>query len=186
MLIILADDMGFSDAGCYGGEIQTPNLDGLAANGFRFAQFYNTARCWPSRAALLTGYYAQAVRRDRVPGTRATILELAGGKPNESWKGQPVPPAPGKSIVPLFGKDGTMMHESLWWEHVDNRALRAGDWKIVAAGKGSLWELYNLAADRAESKNLAKEMPEKVRELDARWTKHAQEYYALARKDLIP
>jgi arylsulfatase A-like enzyme len=64
VLIILADDLGFSDIGCYGGEIQTPNLDRLATNGLRFTQFYNTARCWPSRAALLTGYYAQQVNRD--------------------------------------------------------------------------------------------------------------------------
>jgi arylsulfatase len=67
-VVILADDLGFSDLGCYGGEIQTPNLDRLAANGLRFTQFHNTARCWPSRAALLTGYYAQQVRRDKVPG----------------------------------------------------------------------------------------------------------------------
>src|SRR5437016_10025189 len=64
ILIILADDLGYSDLGCYGGEIRTPNLDKLAADGLRFTQFYNTARCWPSRAALLTGYYAQQVNRD--------------------------------------------------------------------------------------------------------------------------
>jgi arylsulfatase A-like enzyme len=67
-LVILADDLGYSDLGCYGGEIHTPNLDRLAAGGLRFTQFYNTARCWPSRAALLTGYYAQQVGRDTVPG----------------------------------------------------------------------------------------------------------------------
>ena len=66
IVIILADDMGFSDLGSYGGEIHTPNLDRLAADGLRFTQFYNTARCWPSRAALMTGYYAQAVRRDAI------------------------------------------------------------------------------------------------------------------------
>ena len=71
ILLILADDMGYSDLGCYGGEIRTPNLDGLAANGVRFTQFYNTARCWPTRAAILTGYYAQAVRRDTVPGVKS-------------------------------------------------------------------------------------------------------------------
>lgn len=64
VLFILADDMGFSDAGCYGGEIQTPNLDRLAKDGLRFTQFYNTARCWPTRAALLTGYYPQQIRMD--------------------------------------------------------------------------------------------------------------------------
>ena len=70
VLIILADDMGYSDAGCYGGEIETPNLDALAGNGLRFSQFYNTARCWPSRAALMTGYYAQQVRRDHLPNRK--------------------------------------------------------------------------------------------------------------------
>lgn len=58
VLIILSDDMGFSDLGCYGGEAQTPNLDALAANGLRFTQFYNGARCCPTRASLLTGIYA--------------------------------------------------------------------------------------------------------------------------------
>jgi len=67
-LLILADDMGFSDAGCYGGEIATPNLDRLAAGGLRFTRFYNTARCWPTRGAILTGYYAQQIRRDALPG----------------------------------------------------------------------------------------------------------------------
>src|SRR5262245_12326372 len=57
ILIIMSDDMGFSDIGCYGGEINTPNLDSLAANGVRFTQFYNTARCCPTRASLLTGLY---------------------------------------------------------------------------------------------------------------------------------
>jgi arylsulfatase A-like enzyme len=58
IIVILVDDMGFSDVGCYGSEIPTPNLDALAANGLRFTQFYNTARCCPSRATLLTGLYA--------------------------------------------------------------------------------------------------------------------------------
>lgn len=57
IVLILNDDMGYSDIGCYGGEIQTPNLDRLAANGLRFTQFYNTARCSPSRASLLTGLH---------------------------------------------------------------------------------------------------------------------------------
>ena len=71
VLIVVADDLGFSDLGCYGGEIATPNLDELARNGIRFASFYNTARCWPSRAALLTGYYAQQVRRDSLPNVKS-------------------------------------------------------------------------------------------------------------------
>lgn len=57
ILLILNDDMGYSDLGCYGGEVHTPHLDGLAASGIRCTQFYNTARCCPSRASLLTGLY---------------------------------------------------------------------------------------------------------------------------------
>jgi arylsulfatase len=57
IILILADDMGFSDIGCYGGEIRTPNLDRMADQGLRFTQFYNTARCCPTRASILTGLY---------------------------------------------------------------------------------------------------------------------------------
>lgn len=64
ILVILADDLGFSDIGCYGSDIKTPNLDGLAKDGLRFTQFYNTARCWPTRSALLTGYYPQQTHSD--------------------------------------------------------------------------------------------------------------------------
>jgi len=57
IIVIMCDDVGYSDIGCYGGEIETPNLDALAKGGLRFTQFYNTARCCPTRAALLTGLY---------------------------------------------------------------------------------------------------------------------------------
>jgi arylsulfatase A-like enzyme len=59
IILICADDMGWSDLGCYGSEIQTPNLDRLAGEGMRFTSFYNTSKCFPSRACLLTGVYAQ-------------------------------------------------------------------------------------------------------------------------------
>src|SRR5258708_4800663 len=57
IVIIMADDMGFSDLGCYGSEINTPNLNTLAKEGLRYTRFYNCARCCPSRAALMTGVY---------------------------------------------------------------------------------------------------------------------------------
>ena len=94
VLLILADDMGFSDVGCYGSEIATPNIDALAAGGLRFTQFYNGARCCPSRASLLTGLYAQQTGvglmtgNDHEPGytgslndqcvTLGTVLRSAG------------------------------------------------------------------------------------------------------------
>lgn len=79
IVVILADDMGFSDLGCYGSEIATPNLDRLAADGMRMSQFYNTPRCCPTRAALLTGLYPQQagighMMEDRgLPGYRGEI-----------------------------------------------------------------------------------------------------------------
>ena len=76
VLVILADDLGYSDLGCYGSDIATPHLDELAQHGLRYTQFYNTARCWPTRAALLTGYYPQQVHRDALP----TVAGGAGVK----------------------------------------------------------------------------------------------------------
>lgn len=81
IIVILVDDMGFSDIGCYGSEIPTPNLDALAAGGLRFTQFYNTARCCPTRASLLTGLYAHQTgvghmtEDDEQPGYRGRLNE---------------------------------------------------------------------------------------------------------------
>ncbi len=80
VVVILADDLGYSDLGCYGGQTRTPQLDRLAAEGLRYSQFYNTGRCWPTRASLLTGYYPQQVRRDAVPGVRS-----GGGGVRPEW-----------------------------------------------------------------------------------------------------
>jgi len=113
-----------------------------------------------------------------------TLLEAAGGRPPSTWQGRPVPPPPGKSVLPVFAKDGTVSHPSFWWLHEDNRALRAGDWKIVAAGRNSAWELYDLHSDRSESRDQAGTNPEKVREMSAEWTRQTEAYNALAREDL--
>jgi len=80
VLIILADDLGYSDVGAFGGEIETPHLDRLAENGLRYTQFYNDGRCWPTRASLLTGYYAQQVRIDPRRGDQ--MPEWAGMLPD--------------------------------------------------------------------------------------------------------
>ena len=64
VVLILADDMGYSDLGCYGGEIKTPNLDSLAKNGIRYTQAYNTSKCWTTRISLLTGLYHHRSDRD--------------------------------------------------------------------------------------------------------------------------
>ena len=70
IVLIMADDMGYTDIGCYGSEIETPTLDGLAKNGVRFSQFYNTSRCCPTRAALLTGLYSHQAGIGLMTGDR--------------------------------------------------------------------------------------------------------------------
>ncbi|MFN3166666.1 MAG: arylsulfatase [Phycisphaeraceae bacterium] len=80
ILVVMVDDMGFSDVGCFGGEIRTPNLDALADNGLRFTQFYNTAKCHSSRVCLMTGLYSnQAGQESLAHGvTIAHVLADAG------------------------------------------------------------------------------------------------------------
>ena len=104
VLLIVADDLGWSDLGCFGGEIHTPNLDKLAQGGVRFTRFYNMARCCPSRASIMTGLYPHQVGmgnmtsakpRTEFPGyagvlndrntTVAEILKKAG---YSTWMGQ--------------------------------------------------------------------------------------------------
>jgi arylsulfatase len=80
IILLMLDDMGYSDLGCYGGEIQTPNIDKLASQGIRFTQMHNTARCCPSRASLLTGHYPQKAGIDgmgvNLSMNTATIAEV--------------------------------------------------------------------------------------------------------------
>jgi arylsulfatase A-like enzyme len=77
IIVIMSDDMGYSDIGCFGGEIETPNLDALADNGLRFTQFYNTARCCPTRASLLTGLYAHQAGIGHMVDSRAESVGQA-------------------------------------------------------------------------------------------------------------
>ena len=114
-----------------------------------------------------------------------TILELAGGQWPETLDGKPVPPPPGKSLLPAFAKDDSVMHDYFWWYHIGNRAIRVGDWKLVAAREAP-WELYDLGSDRSETRNVAAEHPDQVRELEAAWTTHMEEFRALALKDRPP
>jgi arylsulfatase A-like enzyme len=111
-----------------------------------------------------------------------TVLEIVGGKRPATVAGMPIPPLPGKSLVPAFTTDGSVSRDYLWWLHDGNRAIRVGDWKLVA-DHDSAWELYNLRMDRSETQNLASSNQEKVRELEQEWKKRAQEFRTLALQD---
>ncbi len=111
VLLIMVDDMGYSDLGCYGSEIQTPNLDKLADGGLRFSNFNNCARCWPSRAALLTGYYPQQIGRDNAPGIKGGAF---GTRPEWAY------------LVPKYLKSaGYRSYHSGKW-HIDGKPVESG------------------------------------------------------------
>jgi hypothetical protein len=118
IVLILADDMGWSDLGCYGGEVQTPNIDRLAAEGIRFTQAYNTSKCFPSRAALLTGLYAQQcgyaetfTRPLRHAMTLGEVLQAAGYKTYWSGKHHGVDNPEERGFDRYYGlRDGASNH----------------------------------------------------------------------------
>ncbi len=97
-----------------------------------------------------------------------TCLEVAGAKYPTEFKGKPIQPMEGKSLLPAF-KNQPLERTALYWEHFGNAAVRAGDWKLVRFGKNGPWELYDLRIDRTELKDLATENPAKAKELTAIW-----------------
>jgi arylsulfatase A-like enzyme len=112
-----------------------------------------------------------------------TVLELANLSATSPSSGDDVPAAPGKSLVAAFKSDLPIERDCLWWLHEGNRAVRVGDWKLVAA-EGDPWELYDLKSDRAEQNNLASKMPEKVKELESLWNRNTDSFKELVMKTL--
>lgn len=110
-----------------------------------------------------------------------TALEVAGVQKPKEWAGEPIPPAPGKSLVNAFSSGQTVSRDSLWWLHEGNRAVRVGEWKLVAA-KNEPWQLYDLKTDRAEQHDLAAQMPEKVKELESAWQSQTDAFTELAKR----
>lgn len=112
-----------------------------------------------------------------------TVLEVTQSRRPEAWNGKPVPPTPGTSLVPAFIRDVTVPHDFLWWFHDGNRAVRVGDWKIVSWGMEGPWELFDLHADRSETRNLAMQYPEKLSELQQLWEAKLEEFQVLTNED---
>jgi arylsulfatase len=103
-----------------------------------------------------------------------TMLELGGAAPSQP--DSTAPPLAGRSLVKTFSKDGSVPHDFIYFNHAKNRAIRVGDWKLVAAGESSPWELHDLRADRSESKNLASAQPGKAAEMAALWKEKDEEF----------
>jgi arylsulfatase A-like enzyme len=119
---------------------------------------------WPAGIAARGGF-TPAV--GHVIDLMPTLVELSGATYPRERGGRPVPASEGRSLVPAFRGEKTG-RRTLFWEHEGNRAVRLGDWKLVAA-HGGAWELYDLATDRTETRNRATDEPDRVKELAAAW-----------------
>lgn len=139
-------------------------------------------KMWAHEGGIATPLIACWPAGIRCPGTLCrdvghvldllpTFLELAGASYPQTFAGRTLTPLPGRSFVPaLYG--GGLGPRTLAWEHEGNRALREGDWKVVAPFRGD-WELYELCRDRTETNNLATKYPGKAAELSAKWQQWA-------------
>ena len=137
----------------------------------------------------LIAHWPAGIRRDRAgrlerqPGhlvdLMATCVDLAGATYPAEVAGLAIKPREGISLRPAFDGEPLARTQPLFWEHEGNRAVREGDWKLVAK-EGRPWELYNIAADRGESRDLAASEPTRAKDLAARWDAYA------ARADVLP
>ena len=97
-----------------------------------------------------------------------TCVDLAGATYPAQFKGKDILPMEGRSLVPAFDNK-PIDRKALYWEHEGNRAIRVGDWKLAAVGRNGPWELYNMATDRTELRDLADKEPQRVKELSDMW-----------------
>ena len=103
----------------------------------------------------------------------ATCVDLSGAKYPKMVEGKTIKPMEGTSLVPAF-VGNPLSRETLYWEHEGNRAIRVGDWKLVAKGRNGKWELYDLSKDRVELNDLSETHPERARELQKLWQAYAK------------
>jgi arylsulfatase len=129
---------------------------------------------WPDGLQAKPGSVCHAVAH--VMDVMPTCLELAGASCPNTFAGQKLTPIEGKSLVPILKGQSQAGHDKLFFEHVRGRAIRMGDWKLVAfSGTSNKWELYNLAKDQTETQDLADQYPDRVETMKAEW-------YAWARR----
>lgn len=164
IVLIMADDMGYADLGCYGGEIRTPNLDALADKGVRFTEFYNAARCCPTRASLLTGLYPHQV------GMGGMVSDLGNPRPEGPYQGY-LSPDSCLTIAEALKEAGYRSYMSGKW-HVGEDPEH---WP-VQRGFDRYWGLISGASSYFE---LIRHQPRvRVMALDSsRWTPPCEDFY---------
>lgn len=128
---------------------------------------------WPAGLKEQAG--SQSDELGHVMDIMPTCLELAGAKYPKEYQGHSLKPLEGKSLMPIIDGHKREGHEKLFFEHMNGRAVRMGDWKLVAHTQNpNGWELYNLAEDRTEMNNLAEKYPERVQRMIKEWNDWAK------------
>ena len=186
LVMFLADNGGCAEGGPSGFDnrkngVPPGGVDSFMSYGQSWANASNTPfrryKHWVHEGGIATPFIAYwprvirnggAITRDvgHLIDVMATCLDVAGAGYPKTYKDKELTPLEGKSLLPVFQGKGRQGHDALFWEHEGNRAVRQGKWKLVAA-HGSVWELYDLEADRTELDNLAAEHSEKVLDLKA-------------------
>lgn len=132
---------------------------------------------WPNGIKAKKGGFSDQV--GHVMDFMSTFLELTGAKYPATYKGHAITPTTGVSLIPSFLGKKTAGHENLFNEHFGARFVRSGNWKLVSGSRDTTWQLYNLATDQTETRNLAIRYPDKVRELEQRWRQWAETHQVL-------
>jgi arylsulfatase len=191
IVVILLDDLGYSDLGCYGGEIRTTNIDRLAAGGLRFTRFYNAARCCPTRASLLTGLYPHQVGlarngQDLTPdgATIAELLRQAGYQTAMAGKWHL------SETTPLLGKPASPEHMA-WLNHRAHRGRPFARLETYPVGRGfqrhygTIWGVvdYFDPFSLVEGTKSVEELPADFYLTDAITAKSVEYIRAMSRED---
>lgn len=179
-------------------DINNPALSGAISYGRAWAQTSNTPfRKYKCRAyeggistPLIVSWAASLGDKDgqwcRVPGylpdVMPTLIEAAGAVYPDTYRGNDIYPLAGTSLFPAIKGETVSLHEYMYWEHQNNRAIRRGDWKAVRDQSGGPWELYNVAEDRSERRNRASEYPALLKELTDEWTRWAKANFVLPKR----
>ena len=184
LVIFLSDNGGCHEEGPWGYDwrkngIPPGGVDSYMSYGFSWANLSNTPfrryKHWVHEGGIATPLiaYWPAVIKNKNSITNqtghiidiiATCVDIAQTKYPENYNGRSITPLEGKSLLPIFRGKKRRGHKTLYWEHMGNRAIRSGKWKLVSVKKGK-WELYDIDADRTELNDLTHKYPKKTEQL---------------------
>ncbi len=202
LIFFLSDNGGCAETGPWGFD---NNKDGVLGENSSFSSYgaswanasntpFRRYKHWVHEGGISTPLIVHWPSHIKDPGTfrrqcghvidiMATCVDVAGADYPSEFNGKAITPLEGKSLVPVFGNK-KLERQAIYWEHEANRAVRAGKWKLVSIYRSDddpgQWELYDMETDRSETKDLAQQYPDRVKELAALWQRYAE------RADVLP